>query len=198
MRMNLKITHQELKGKGLYNSYINYNRVDFVCAFRRKSSSFREPRPQGVAQDRSVSPYSSMNQDMLMNSKSMFFHPDRYTKLEHPHHTPTTTGTTSTSSYSLSMCDLSSLSPGKTGQVNHRERMMQIKQDLKQFSRANSSKKTSVSPGTGGEERILSSRWSQFMCEDDSEEEKERDKEDDFTTHILTSKSTIAKFTLWQ
>lgn len=136
-----------------------------------------------------MSPYSSVSQQMeaildnrVTSSNSDVFHQDRYTKLDMPTHLheQQTTG------HSHSMFDLSSGSPSAGSPGNHKEWVSQIKQDLKQFSRAQGDD-SGASPAREGEGSgvqgkteqgsaipRISSRWSQFVCEkDDSESEGE-------------------------
>ena len=113
----------------------------------------------------------------------MYFHPNRYTKLD----TPSLSKVDQADSHSRSMFDLSSAPSASPD--NHKEWMSEIKKDLEQFYNSSTSSIPKVS-----------SRWSQFMCEDETESEEEVGGEEtsgtDQTTHILASKSTIAKFTL--
>ena len=160
-----------------------------------------------------ISPYSSINIEAnfpaapssvsigtapLCSAKSMYFSPDRYTKLEEDYSTsciqsPFSRGmpTNTQSMYNLT-------SPTSTG--NHKEKMEKIKQELQKFSKeCKPSKKTAA--GRDGIPKV-SSRWSQFMCEDDSNSEEEGCKAKEkvstsaSTTHILGTKSTIARYTL--
>lgn len=167
---------------------------------------------QTCDQSENICPYSSVNQQMEtrlddnLDSKSLYSPrpPDRYTKLDGPCFLY---NSEQGSAHSLSLSDLSSTSPGSS--VNHKERMVQIKQDLQQFS--NESEQSRRNERTIPQ---VSSRWSQFMCEDDSgsegeegtssllscggEQELNDGSRGSHTTHILSSKSTISKFTLIQ
>lgn len=149
-------------------------------------------------------PYSSVNLqvqsslDDLLCGVAEKSRPDRYTKLDTP------TSNQHTGGHSHSMMDLSTSSP--VGATNHKEWMSEIKKDLEQFSQ-NHGKRGAKQPADMAdrsidEQRIpkVSSRWSQFMCEDDESESEEEialeSSQHNSTTHILGSKSTIAKFTL--
>lgn len=113
----------------------------------------------------------------LTSSKFVYFHPDRYTKLDMPTPPPDKQQQQQqqSSGYSHSMLDLSSTSssPG-----NHKEWMSLIKQDLEQFSKDDKSRASdTISKPLITEDRKsipqVSSRWSQFMCESDESESDE-------------------------
>jgi hypothetical protein len=134
--------------------------------------------------------------DARAGSKSMRFRSDRYTRLDMPDHDEIGW----TEGHSRSMQDLSSSSP-----ANHKEWMSKIKKDLDQFSReqgkGEAPSAVDGSPESSDRSQIpkVSSRWNQFMCEDDrsdSEEEAGVALTYESTTHILADRSTIAKFTL--
>ncbi len=125
--------------------------------------------------------------------------------------------------HSQSMFNLSSIPSGSLG--NHKERISQIKQDLEQFSchhQDHHGNKVAMDTGraqpqSGGSGSTnsdnnmksipkISSRWSQFMCEADSDSDEDsslmltsrslEEKSPGHSVHILVSKSTISKFTL--
>jgi len=155
-----------------------------------------------------VSPYSSVNfettfqaapSSSLCSTKSMYFSPDRYTKLEEDYSTcvqsPFSRGMPANTQ---SMYNLTT----PTSTSDHKEKMEKIKQELQKFSKkecmANSKK---AAAGKVGIPKV-SSRWSQFMCEEDSNSEdessktKERGGRSSTSTHILGTRSTIARYTL--
>lgn len=138
---------------------------------------------------------SALDDLEMTSSNPMFSHPDRYTKLDMP------TEEQQTGGHSHSMFNLSS-EAASAGPANHKEQMNEIKKDLEQFSGTRTSaEKPNTADGCTDEKRIpkASTRWSQFMCEEDeseSEEEVGVSLEHEHTTHILASKSTVAKFTL--
>lgn len=116
----------------------------------------------------------------------MYFHPNRYTKLDE----------SDAEQHSRSMLDLPSAS--STSPVNHKEWISEIKKDLDQFSQEQGGTKQ---PNAAEDEKRIprvSSRWSQFMCESDSEDELDEalTSSQGNTTHILANRSSIAKFTL--
>lgn len=178
--------------------------VSFVPYFR--SLSERMPRPKAAQE--MVCPYSSINLQMesalddhcVGDMPSAKSRPDRYTKLDTP------TYNQPEQRHSHSMLDLSATSAG--GPTSHKDRMSEIRKDLEQFSQAHGKRgakqPANMTDRSTEEQRIpkVSSRWSQFMCEEDSESEEETgaslesSSQHDSTTHILGSKFTIAKFTL--
>lgn len=174
----------------------------FNKLFHFRSLSERKPHPLSAYEQEEACPYSSINLHLqmesdhdLMSSKSMYFHPNRYTKLDTP--STSLSKVEQADSHSHSMFDLSSAPSVSPDNHMHKEWMSEIKRDLEQFSQDHNSR-------TSSKKSIpkVSSRWSQFMCEEDeseSEEEvggKETTGSHDRTTHILACKSTIAKFTL--
>ena len=151
--------------------------------------SERTSHPLPAHNQEEVCPYSSVNLQMestlddLRSAKSTYFHPNRYTKLDEPE----------MEQHSRSMLDLPSAS--STSPANHKEWMSEIKKDLDQFSQEQGTKQPNAAE-EGTRIPQLSSRWSQFMCESDSEEELDGPSQQESTTHILADRSTIAKFTL--
>ena len=144
-----------------------------------------------------------------------------------------TSGHNHSSCHSHSMTNLSSFS--SESPTNHKEWIAQIKQDLEQFSATEMGYSethppghskdtghskthppsgtehsiTSTPAGNNGDKSIpkISTRWSQFMCEEDSDSEEEENSplssgplqgSPDQSVHILASKSTISRFTLVQ
>lgn len=206
--------------------------LHMCCTCIYRSSSDRRSHQGILAPDKEqVCPYSSVNQDMkdfsdtrssLSGAKSMYFiHPDRYTRLEDTPTFPSSSAWTSVSRnqpclaqsmFNLSAAAAASSSTSSTLPVDHKERMELIKQDLQRFSRRECVEKSSKEPRSEGASEELgsiprvSSRWSQFMCEEDSNSEEEEEEEgrngrkdgrqQTTSTHILASKSSIAKYTL--
>lgn len=140
--------------------------------------SERKPHPLVTHNQEDVSPYSCVNVQMesaldseaVTSSKSMYFYPDRYTKLDILETERQADG------HSRSMFDLPSVSSASP--ANHKEWMSEIKKDLEQFSQEQS-KRGAKQPGAvdgSTDKKQIPSRWSQFMCEGDkstSESEEE-------------------------
>lgn len=155
-----------------------------------RSLSDRIPRP--VAALENVCPYSSINLQMEsdLGDDHHSSRPDRYTKLA--------TYEQHASGHSHSMLELPT-SSCNSPTTNHKEWMSEIKRDLEQFSQEHGKMGAEQPDKSTDEQRIptVSSRWSQFMCEEDesgSDEEIGVSSQHDCTTHILSSKSMIAKF----
>lgn len=114
----------------------------------------------------------------LSAAKSLHaLHQERYRKLEEP--------TPHSDAYSQSMFDLSS-------SHSHNDDIETIRKDISRFTQPLDSNKTTPT------DQIIpkaSSRWSQFMREDD---ESGEDGEGGRSTHLLAGKSTVAQFTMIQ
>lgn len=197
--------------------------------------SERKPNPLLASHDPTTDmcPYSSVNPEFFdsQTPRHRASSSDRYSKLDSPYEKQEQQRGRS-HSHSLTNPSSISFETSGTSPANHKERIAQIKQDLEQFSAdhpaevaANMRHSETHPPGSvkdmghsethlpasgGNNDKSIpkvSTRWSQFMCEEDSDPEEEESSlltsgplqdSPNQSVHILASKSTISKFTLVQ
>ena len=195
----------------MYHYVITPNTLLYFDNSPSRSESDRGPRPQlsaprpnsagqGTSNSQGsaevVYPYSSVSQEMeshlddhtaRVSSSNYTLPSDRYRKLDED-----------TSSFqSTSLQDLTSASVLSVS--NHKDNIAKIKEDISRYSCAtdlcNGVSSTEIQQSTEGEQVIpkVSSKWSQFMCEEDSEDEESYFKSL-ASGQVLSSGSTVARF----
>ncbi len=174
--------------------------VSLLPVYRRASD--RGVRREDSEDGDPTCPYSSVNFEAtfpaiptsvtvttssMSSAKSMYFSPDRYTKLDDGHGPHYSRGMPSNTQ---SMYNLTTPSS-----CDQRQKMEQIKQDLQKFSKKECKPSPKKLLATRYGMSKTSSRWSQFLGEEDSNSEDENKDGHAISTHILASKSTIAQYT---
>lgn len=202
------------------------NRPMMEVLLNCRSASDRGPRPLSNLANFSrsslngskekVCPYSIVSKEMenkmddhedkLLGSKSMSDFPpsDRYRKLEEDSFVY---GTSTVNCFeAASTTSTSSLTTGTSppSTTNHKDSMARIREDISRYkcqglSVEEKGGEASSTLASKDERTIpkVSSKWSQFMCEEDSEEEEEEEGDHlvrELGSGVVTSGYTVAKY----
>ena len=186
------------------------NYVYFVYMYKYRSASDRGPHPlisrtnlplsaqQGSKEK--VYPYSCVSQEMedkldhltdKLSSKSAFDLPlsDRYRKLENDSFVY---GTETDDLSDPSMYSSANIGTSPSSSSNHKDSMARIREDISRYK----CDKPPAPGGTGKETVIpkVSSKWTQFMCEEDSEGEEDDELLRNLGSGVVSSGSAVAQY----
>ena len=181
-----------------------------TCIHTYRSASDRGPHPlisrtnlplsaqQGSKEK--VYPYSCVSQEMedkldhltdKLSSKSAFDLPlsDRYRKLENDSFVY---GTETDDLSDPSMYSSANIGTSPSSSSNHKDSMARIREDISRYK----CDKPPAPGGTGKETVIpkVSSKWTQFMCEEDSEGEEDDELLRNFGSGVVSSGSAVAQY----